>query len=39
MRKHSFGGGGSFSPEGNYLAVSLPNFSCRKGSYPGAYDI
>jgi len=38
MRKNSFGGGGSFSPDGNYLALSLPNFSCRKGSYPGVYD-
>ncbi|WP_159875437.1 hypothetical protein [Aquitalea denitrificans] len=38
MRKHSFSGGGSFSPDGNYLALSLPNFSCRKGSYPGVYN-
>jgi len=38
MDKNSFGGGGSFSPDGNYLALSLPNFSCRKGSYPGVYD-
>lgn len=28
----------SFSPDGQYLALSTSHFSCRKGSYPGVYD-
>lgn len=28
----------SFSPDGQYLALSASHFSCRKGSYPGVYD-
>ena len=28
----------SFSPDGQYIALSASHFSCRKGSYPGVYD-
>jgi len=28
----------SFSPDGQYLALSASHFSCRNGSYPGVYD-
>jgi hypothetical protein len=34
----SLAGSASFSPDGQYLALSTSHFSCRKGSYPGVYD-
>ena len=38
MFNNTFQSNISFSPDGNYIALSTINFSCRKGSYPGVYN-
>ena len=38
LHRSSYAAQPKLSPDGNYLALSTPSFSCRKGAYPGVYN-